>query len=59
MSSRPKKPAKALRKAPAKTAAPCKCSGLSDAEIATKALPGESWEAARARLNHLQQELEV
>ncbi len=54
-----KKPAKALRKAPAKTAAPRKRSGLSDAEIATKALPGESWEAARARLNHIQQELEV
>lgn len=54
-----KKPAKALRKVPAKTAAPRKRSGLSDAEIATKALPGESWEAARARLNHIQQELEV
>ena len=55
----PKKPIKPPRQAPAKTAAPCKRSGLSDAEVATKALPGESWEAARARLNHLQQELEV
>lgn len=55
----PKKPIKPPRQASAKPAAPRKRSGLSDAEIATKALPGESWEAARARLNHLQQELEV
>lgn len=55
----PKKPIKPPRQAPAKTAAPRKRRGLSDAEIAAKALPGESWEAARARLNHLQQELEV
>lgn len=55
----PKKPIRPPRQAPAKTAAPRKRRGLSDAEIAAKALPGESWEAARARLNHLQQELEV
>lgn len=55
----PKKPIKSHRQAPVKTAAPRKRRGLSDAEIAAKALPGESWEAARARLNHLQQELEV
>lgn len=55
----PKKPIKPPRQASAKPAVPRKRSGLSDAEIAAKALPGESWEAARARLNQLPQELEV
>lgn len=55
----PKKPIKPPRQAPAKTAAPRKRRGLSDAEIAAKALPGESWEAARARLNQLPLELEA
>jgi plasmid replication initiation protein len=56
----PKKPIRrSLRQASAKPAAPRKRSGLSDAEIAAKALPGESWEAARARLNQLPLELEV
>ena len=55
----PKKPVKPPRQVSAKPVAQRKRRGLSDAEIATKALPGESWEAARARLNHLQQELEV
>ena len=42
----PKKPAKAVGKAPAKR----KAGKISDAEIAKQARPGESWEAARARL---------
>lgn len=49
----PKKPAKRLRQASEKPAAPCKRSTLSEAEIAARALPGESWEAARTRLNQL------
>jgi len=55
----PKKPVKPPRQVSAKPVAQRKRRGLSDAEIAAKALPGESWEAARARLNQLQQELEV
>lgn len=42
----PKKPAKAVGKAPAKR----KAGKISDAEIAEQARPGESWEAARARI---------
>ena len=49
----PKKPAKAVKKAPAKR----KGGKLSDTEIAKQARPGESWEAARARLNQLPLEL--
>lgn len=52
-----KKPAKVFQKAPARTAAQRKRYGLSDAEIAAKALPGESWEAARARLCQMEIEL--
>lgn len=55
----PKKPIKPPRQVSAKPAAPRKRSGLSDTEIAAKALPGESWEAARARLNQLPLELEA
>ncbi len=53
----PKQPAKAIRKPSAKPVAPRKRTGLTDAEIAAKALPGESWEAARARLNQIPLEL--
>ena len=45
----PKKPAKVVGKATAKR----KTGKISDAEIAKLALPGESWEAARARLNQM------
>lgn len=45
----PKKPAKAASKAPAKR----KSGKISDAEIAKQARPGETWEAARARLNQM------
>ena len=45
----PKKPAKAVGKAPAKR----KAGKISDAEIAKQARPGETWEAARARLNQM------
>ena len=45
----PKKPAKAVGKAPAKR----KAGKVSDAEIAKQARPGESWEAARARLTQM------
>ena len=45
----PKKPAKAVGKAPAKR----KAGKISDAEIAKQARPGETWEAARARLNQI------
>lgn len=44
-----KKPAKAVRKAPAKR----KGGKLSDAEVAKLARPGEGWDAARARLNQI------
>ena len=44
-----KKPAKAVSKAPAKR----KTGKISDAEIAKQARPGETWEAARARLNQI------
>ncbi len=54
----PKRPAKAPRKAAAKANAPRKRTGLTNAEIAAKALPGESWEAARARLSQFSLELE-
>lgn len=53
----PKKPAKAPRKAPGGAQAKRKSGQLSDADIARLALPGESWEAARARLNQLPLEL--
>lgn len=49
----PKKPAKAVRKAPAKR----KSGKLTDADISRLARPGESWEAARARLNQIPLEL--
>ena len=49
----PKKPAKAVGKAPAKR----KAGKISDAEIAKQARPGETWEAARARLNQMSLEL--
>ena len=45
----PKKPAKAVGKAPAKR----KAGKISDAEIAKQARPGETWEAARARLDQM------
>lgn len=45
----PKKPTKPVGKAPAKR----KAGKISDAEIAKLARPGESWEAARARLNQI------
>ena len=45
----PKKSAKAVSKAPAKR----KAGKISDAEIAKQARPGESWEAARARLTQI------
>jgi plasmid replication initiation protein len=53
----PKKPAKALRKAPGGAQAKRKGGRLTDEEIARQARPGESWEAARARLNQIQLEL--
>lgn len=49
----PKKPAKAVGKAPAKR----KSGKVSDADIARLARPGESWEAARTRLNQIPLEL--
>jgi len=49
----PKKSAKAVSKAPAKR----KAGKISDAEIAKQARPGETWEAARARLNQIPLEL--
>ena len=45
----PKKPTKAVSKAPTKR----KTGKISDAEIAKQARPGESWEAARARLTQI------
>lgn len=48
-----KKPAKAVGKAPAKR----KSGKVSDADIARLARPGESWEAARTRLNQIPLEL--
>jgi plasmid replication initiation protein len=54
----PKKPIKPPRQSSAKPAAPRKRSGLSDTEIAAQALPGESWEAARARLRQIEVGLE-
>lgn len=45
----PKKPVKAVSKAPTKR----KAGKISDAEIAKQARPGESWEAARARLTQI------
>lgn len=53
----PKKPPTATGKAPARAAAKRKGSKYSDEDIARMALPGESWEAARARLNQLPLEL--
>ena len=49
----PKKPAKVVGKATAKR----KTGKISDAEIAKLARPGETWEAARARLNQMSLEL--
>jgi plasmid replication initiation protein len=51
----PKKPAKAASKAPAKR----KGGKLSDADISRLARPGESWEAARTRLNQINLNLEA
>lgn len=48
-----KQPAKAVGKAPAKR----KSGKVSDADIARLARPGESWEAARTRLNQIPLEL--
>ena len=45
----PKKPAKVVGKGTAKR----KAGKISDAEIAKQARPGETWEAARARLNQI------
>nr|CRY97648.1 hypothetical protein [uncultured prokaryote] len=45
----PKKPAKMIKATPAKR----KKGKLSDAEIRKQARPGESWEAARTRLNQI------
>lgn len=53
----PKKPTKTAGKAPRKATAKRKGSTLTDAEIARQARPGESWEAARARLNQTPLEL--
>lgn len=53
----PKKPTKAPRKAPGGPQAKRKGGKLTDAEIARQARPGETWEAARARLNQLPLEL--
>lgn len=50
-----KQPAKAVGKAPTKR----KAGKLSDTEIASQARPGESWEAARTRLNQIPMELEA
>lgn len=50
-----KQPAKAVGKAPAKR----KAGKLSEADIARQARPGESWEAARTRLNQIPMELEA
>lgn len=50
-----KQPAKAVSKAPAKR----KSGKVSDADIARLARPGESWEAARTRLNQIPMELEA
>ena len=49
----PKKPAKVVGKGTAKR----KAGKISDAEIAKLARPGETWEAARARLNQMSLEL--
>lgn len=54
-----KKPVKASRKAPSGAQAKRKGGKLTDAEIARQARPGETWEAARARLNQLPLALEV
>ena len=51
----PKKPAKSVVKTPTKR----KAGKISDAEIAKQARPGETWEAARARLNQIPLKLEV
>lgn len=51
----PKKPAKAVSKTPAKR----KGGKLSDADISRLARPGESWEAARTRLNQINLNLEA
>lgn len=50
-----KQPSKAVSKAPAKR----KSGKVSDADIARLARPGESWEAARTRLNQIPMELEA
>lgn len=55
----PKKPTKAPRKATSEAQAKRKGVKLTDAEIARQARPGESWEAARSRLNQLPLALEV
>lgn len=53
----PKKPAETAGKAPRKVTAKRKGGKLTDAEISRLARPGESWEAARTRLNQLPLEL--
>lgn len=52
-----KKPGKALGKTPNGAQPKRKGGKLSDAEIARKARPGESWEAARTRLNQIPLEI--
>jgi len=52
-----KKPAKAVGKAPGGAQAKRKSGKVSDADIARLARPGESWEAARTRLNQIPLEL--
>lgn len=53
----PKKPAKALGKAPGGAQAKRKGGKLTKEEVERLARPGESWEAAYARLNQIQLEL--
>lgn len=53
----PKKPAKAVGKAPGGAQAKRKGGKLTKEEVARLARPGESWEAAYARLNQIQLEL--
>lgn len=52
-----KKPAKAVGKAPGGAQAKRKSGKVSDADIARLARPGESWEAARTRLDQIPLEL--
>ena len=53
----PKKRIQEAGKPPTKAAAKRKAGKYTDADIARLARPGESWEAARARLNQIPLEL--